>query len=73
MDWVGTAFTLSGLWLIGNRNRTGFLVGIIGCIFWAVFGMERSILSITVVNVIFIFVNARGWLRWSGERVTPDA
>jgi hypothetical protein len=71
MDWVGTAFTLSGLWLIGSKKRTGFLVSIIGCIFGTVFGLEHSILSIAVVNIIFILLNIRGWSRWSGKRVTP--
>lgn len=65
MDWVGTAFILSGLWLIGSKKRIGFLVGIVGCLFWAVYGLQHSILSILVVNIIFVFVNARGWFRWA--------
>jgi len=65
MDWVGTTFILSGLWLIGSKKRIGFPVGIVGCLFWAVYGLQHHILSILVVNIIFVFVNARGWYRWS--------
>jgi len=70
MDWIGTVFILSGLWLIGSKNRIGFVVSIIGCLFWAAYGIQHSILSILTVNVIFVFVNARGWFHWKKEAVT---
>ncbi len=72
MDWCGTAFILLGLWLIGSKKRTGFILSIIGCVFWAIFGLHKGIPSITIVNIIFIFVNARGWFLWDRNVTRHD-
>jgi hypothetical protein len=65
MDWCGTVFILAGLWLIGGKKRTGFLISIVGCVFWAGFGLRTGIPSIIFVNIVFVFVNARGWFLWA--------
>lgn len=72
MDWIGTAFILSGLWLISGKKRIGFPLSIIGCIMWALFGMHEGIPSITIVNIVFIFIHARGWSHWGGNAARHD-
>jgi hypothetical protein len=65
LSWIASACELYSSWLVGNKNRFGFLINIIGCIFWiivAVFDLPAQGLLLVVVPALFI--NTRNFLKW---------
>jgi len=65
MDWIALALTLLGLWLVGSKKPTGFLVGGAGNMIWILWGMiDSGSLPIILTNVAILFLNMRAWIRW---------
>ena len=64
MDWIATIFVIVGVWLLCDKMRIAFLINIIGCFFWIGYGIQHLIISIALVNALFILVNIRGWILW---------
>lgn len=38
IDWLATACGLAGVYLIGNRNKLGFVVFMVASLSWIAFG-----------------------------------
>ena len=64
MDWIGTAFLLYGLYLIGKKDRLGFAASAVGCACWLVYGIVNHIHSLAFVNIIFTTMNTWNWYKW---------
>ena len=67
IDWVAMVFTFWAIYLIGNKNRTGFVIMILGNAAWVVVGVLTDSLAMIIANGAFIAVNARAWLKWTRE------
>jgi hypothetical protein len=60
LDWGAMIFSLLALYLIGRRNRVGFLSFIAANVCWVLIGWLTLSLAIMVGNVIFVILNLRG-------------
>ncbi len=68
--WLASAVELSGMWMIGNKKRFGFLVSIIGNAVWiavVLLGLPATGLLLVVVPALII--NIRNFLRWKSQEV----
>jgi hypothetical protein len=63
-DLVSAACGLAGLYLLGNRNRYGFLLCMAASAFGIVFGALAQSLPLLLLHVILLFVNLRGFQKW---------
>lgn len=66
-DWVGMAATLLAVWLLGNKNKYGFISFIISNILWIAVGVLAQSAAIVIGNFIFMLINIRGYVKWIGE------
>jgi nicotinamide riboside transporter PnuC len=57
-------FSLLALYLIGRRNRVGFLSFIAANVCWVSIGWLTMSLAIMVGNIIFLILNVRGYRNW---------
>jgi len=64
LDWGAMIFSLLALYLIGRRNRVGFLSFIAANVCWVSIGWLTMSLAIMVGNVIFLLLNLRGYRNW---------
>ncbi len=64
IDWVATACGLLGVYLIGNRNKFGFVVFMVASISWIVFGSITGSYAVIIGSTIFLFLHARGLYKW---------
>lgn len=73
-DWGAMVATFLSLYCLGQKQRVGFIYGVVAGFFWLGFGIiVRSAASI-IANICFIFLNARGYIRWGRENnVTEHA
>jgi uncharacterized membrane protein YhhN len=63
-DWLGMAATLLAVWLLGNKNKYGFVSFIISNILWIAVGILAQSAAIAIGNLIFLIINIRGLLKW---------
>lgn len=70
LDWFAMGASLLAVYLIGNKNRLGFLAYIIANALWIYLGVfKMQSLGISVGNIFFLTMNLRGYLKWNA---TPD-
>jgi hypothetical protein len=63
-DLVSAGCGLAGLYLLGNRNRYGFLFCLVASAFGIVFAALAQSAPLLLLHVILLFVNLRGFLKW---------
>ncbi len=64
IDWLATVCGLSGVYLLGNKNKIGFILFMIGSLSWAVFGVLSGSIAMTIGSLIFFTLHLRGFLSW---------
>ncbi len=64
VDWLAMTMTFSSLYLLGQKSRIGFVFGILANISWFTFGIMAHSIANSIANVIFVFLNIRGYRRW---------
>ncbi len=60
-------FGLISAFYLAKHRRWGFLVGIVGGIGWMAFGIITQSIPSIIANVLFIIINARGFVRWKDK------
>ena len=72
LDWLAMALSLFSVYLLGNKNRIGFLVFAAANSTWIFLGLTwMTSLGIAVGNTIFLFMNIRGFVNWT--RKLPES
>ena len=71
-DWIATIGTIIYLYMIGNKQRAGFLVGIVSNIFWFIFGLIANSFPNLLAQVLFIWLNIRAYRKWSSDSDNQD-
>lgn len=67
VDWVAMALSLYAVYLLGNKNKWGFVAFIISNALWLYVGYLANSYAIAIGNFIFLLTNTRGWVRWTRE------
>lgn len=64
MSWFLTFYSLLGVWMVGRKWKSGWLVGLSCQVFWLYYALADKqygfILSAVVFSVVYI-VNYRKW------------
>jgi hypothetical protein len=65
LDWVAMALSLLAVYLLGNKNKLGFVSFSIANTVWIVLGFFlMNSLGIAIGNMVFLVMNIRGFLSW---------
>ena len=64
-DWAAMVLSVASIWMLGSRQRSGFIVMVIGNTAWTVYGLLVMNLPVIISNVIFAALNLRGYYKWS--------
>lgn len=64
MDWVGNVFLLISIWLVGDKKRYSFIIATVGALCWAWWAYRQHVVSLVVIELVFIVMYARGWWKW---------
>jgi nicotinamide riboside transporter PnuC len=65
VDWIIFLVVVTQLWLVGNKNRLGFLFGVTGNSFGVILGFMVESLACMMMNCVFIIMHLRGYYIWS--------
>lgn len=65
LDWLAMASSLFAVYLIGNKNRIGFLSYVLANTLWIYLGVfKMQSFGISIGNIFFLIMNLRGYLKW---------
>ena len=64
IDWLATVCGLTGVYLIGNKNRYGFLVMMIASLSWMAVGFLIGSVALIAGSAVFFGLHVRGWMKW---------
>ena len=72
LDWLGIFMSLISVYMLGNKNKWGFIVFAISNVIWIYLGlMMMSSVGMAVGNFIFMVINIRGYIHW-GKMANED-
>jgi hypothetical protein len=64
IDWFATACGLTAVFLLGSKNKLGFLVFMMASASWVTFGLIVGSWAVITGSTIFFFMHLRGFLKW---------
>ncbi len=65
LDWGVMLLNLYSYYLIGNKNKFGFILGVVGCILGLVmFTLISFSLPMTIMYVCFAILNLINYIKW---------
>ena len=64
MDWIGTIFLCLSIWILGNKNKNGYVLNIISCIFFIIFSIQVNSIAMVLANSFVIVLCIRGYFKW---------
>jgi nicotinamide riboside transporter PnuC len=65
LDWLAMASSLLSVYLMGNKNRIGFLSYMLANVLWIYLGtFKMQSFGISIGNIFFLLMNLRGYLKW---------
>lgn len=65
LDWIAMGLSVLAVWMLGNRNKYGFIVFIVANLMWI--AISYTLLhsyGVILGNVFFVVSNTRGYMRW---------
>lgn len=64
IDWLATICGLTGVYLLGNKSKIGFVLFMMASTSWAIFGVMTGSIAMTIGSLIFFSMHLRGFLAW---------
>ncbi len=64
IDWLATVCGLTGVFLLGNKSKYGFLIFMLASASWVSFGFLTGSYAVILGSSTFFFMHLRGWLKW---------
>ncbi|WP_394176051.1 hypothetical protein [Thalassotalea litorea] len=74
IDWLAMALSLYAAYLLGNKQKLGFIIFAISNVFWITLGVFfMSSYGMAVGNFAFLLVNIRGFIYWNKANIKEQA
>lgn len=67
IDWLATVCGLLGVYLLGNRNKGGFVLFMLASMSWITFGIMTGSVAVVTGSTIFLLLHLRGFVKWTRE------
>jgi len=64
MDWLAGIFELIGLYVIGVKNKYGFLINILGNVAWIYVALTTGVYGLLLVVCPAIVLNTTNYVKW---------
>lgn len=69
IDWFATACGLAAVFLLGNKNKLGFIIFMMASVSWITFGLYVGSYAIVTGSSIFLVMHFRGFLKWRKDEL----
>ena len=66
LDWLAMGLSLLAVYLLGNKNKYGFVSFSVANATWIFLGFVfMNSLGIGIGNIVFLVMNIRGFISWN--------
>jgi len=65
MDWIAAALVLISIYMTGEKNRWGWLVGSLGAIMFMIITYKKHIYGMVGLDICLLFLNTINFIKWS--------
>ncbi|MFM9950641.1 MAG: PnuC protein [Saprospiraceae bacterium] len=66
LDWLAMALSLLAVYLLGSKNKLGFISFSAANLLWIFLGFFlMNSLGIAIGNLVFLIMNIRGFISWN--------
>ena len=70
LDWLAMALSLYAAYLLGNKQKIGFLIFAVSNLLWIILGLFfMSSYGMAIGNIAFTVINVRGFNQWNKAAV----
>ena len=67
IDIIATVFVVIAYWMIGNKNKWGYIFSLASCLLWLGIGVYLSMWMLVVMNIFISCFVIRGFIKWTKE------
>ena len=67
LDWIAMGTSLLAVYLLGQKNRLGFVSFWASNVIWVGVGVLAGSWGIVAGNVVFLVLNVRGFATWAAS------
>ena len=67
IDWLATACGLLGVYMLGDKNKVGFVLFMVASASWVTFGVMTKSIAVVIGSSIFFIMHLRGFIRWTRQ------
>ncbi|WP_436517024.1 hypothetical protein [Ekhidna sp. To15] len=65
LDWLAMTLSVMAVWMLGNKNKNGFIIFIVANLMWiAISATLIHGYGVILGNAFFVVSNTRGYMRW---------
>lgn len=64
IDWIVTVLVFTGIFLLGDKKKAGFIVGMVSSVFAFLFSFQIGSIANGVTSVVLFVLYLRGYLKW---------
>lgn len=64
VDWTVTVLVFAGIFLLGDKKKAGFIVGMVSSIFALIFSFQIGSIANGATSVVLFVLYLRGYLKW---------
>lgn len=64
IDWLATVCGLAGVYMLGNKNKIGFVLFMVASLSWISFGILTNSMAVILGSSIFFIMHLRGFINW---------
>ena len=73
IDWLATACGLTGVYMLGDKNKIGFVLFMVASLSWVTFGVLTNSIAVIIGSSIFFIMHLRGFIRWTRQGAEAEA
>jgi nicotinamide mononucleotide transporter len=71
-NWLGTAFSISGIFFSAKKNILCWPIWFVGCIFWLIYVIPIGDWPQIILWIVFSISNIYGWYEWAKKENKRD-
>lgn len=68
LSYVLSALSLLSLWLMGNKNKLGIVVGLANQLLWVVYAVMLKQYGLLIGVIAYTIIHIRNLAKWSKEK-----
>lgn len=70
--WIGTTLAVIGIWMLGKKHRSGFLICGLSCVLWGLKGVLTYQIDLITVEALILITELHAWMSWGKDGHLAD-